>query len=67
MQGDGLLILSGERQRQLQEQITATDIVKVTHTQENGELQKQVRYTQEQCLMYVHMLSCKASHVKPAL
>ncbi len=42
MQGEGLLVLSGERQRQLQEQITATKVSSLALTRENGELQKQV-------------------------
>ena len=43
MQGEGLLILRGERQRQLQEQIAATEASRTTLVQENKELQKQAR------------------------
>lgn len=43
MQDEGLLILSGERQRQLQELITAAEGNRVAMVEQNRELQNQVR------------------------
>ena len=54
MFSDGLLILSGEKQRQLQEQITAAKALKAVLGHENVELHEKVWVTHIHRTYYQH-------------